>query len=425
MKLISLEVNGDKSIAHRAVLASLLSEPGSVYKIFNIPDSQDVEASVEAVISLGAIVRESDDGIEITTPYKLNPCRINCRNSGTTMRLLMGILAGRMKLGEEVILYGDESLSKRPMDRVSLPLMMMGAHIVLDDEKFSPVEIIGVSSLSALDYALPIASAQVKSALLMAALSADGESLISGKIQSRNHTENLLEYFGAYFVQQKNQFRVQGGQVLYPQDVRVPGDISSASFWVFCAAIARKQIVIKQVGLNETRLGFIHAAQKMGIDVDYKIRSHEFEKSGELKVKGDWSEMNSIHIQSEEVASLIDEVPLLCILMGMAKGESRIDGLAELKYKESDRFLALQQILKALNIKFYIIAESHSMVIQGSGKLKLGNLGELVDSMDHRVIMLIAILEKTFLCDLGIKYPDMVGISYPEFWNHLEKVYEH
>lgn len=406
---MKLKINSDKSLSHRAILASVLS-CSRPYKIRGLTLSLDIKRSLDAVQNLGVKVSQTGDEM-ILHPGKLTSSEIDCGNSGTTMRLLLGLLAGRRVSAS---FLGDQSLKFRPMDRVILPLQMMGAEI---DDNY-PFYLKG-RELRGIDYTLPIASAQVKSALLFAALSARGETVLRGKLKSRNHTENLIRFWGGK-VEEEETLRISGEQKLVPKDLDIPRDLSSACFWISLGILQKQEVILENVLLNPTRLGFLKILKKMGVPISWKKDGREWEESGTIILDGGSYELSPFRVDESEISSLIDEIPLLCILAGLVKGDSYICAVDELKVKESNRVLAIEKLLGGLGVKYSFTGRD--FMIQGQGKVSNGDFFYLCStSLDHRIIMALGILEVFFQRKFEGLNRSMVSISYPEFWEERKK----
>ena len=408
---------GDKSIAHRLVLLSLLADKKIIIK--NLPDSQDVCSSLNIVKKLGVEVCWSDEGKTVVLiPLKskdlgVEEIVLDCGNSGTTARLLCGILAnlkGRFKL------VGDESLSKRPMERVVRPLAdLMGVNI-RSTEGHLPVFIEANGKTKAADFFNQTGSAQVKSAVLFAGLAAEGKTIVREQFLSRDHTERLLSYLLL-----KEQ---SGGQpacsTLFPfaisddrLNICVPGDISSAAYFIVLSLITKRSLKIDNLLLNPTRTGFLKVLKRMGADIEVQIKEDIWEPVGNLIVKG--GELKAADITPEEIPSVIDELPILAVAMAFAEGKSRVCGASELRVKESDRISCLISQLKKVGINCSEFDDGYEII--GGSKI---NSAELDSFGDHRLAMSFAVLAKCAGADLKVKGRESAEISFPEFYNYLE-----
>jgi 3-phosphoshikimate 1-carboxyvinyltransferase len=412
-----LTVPGDKSIGHRAVIFASLAHGTS--RIYNLSGGEDNRTTVCAFRNLG--VRISEDGGVLTVEGKgweglrAPKTVIDCGNSGTTMRLLSGVLAG---LPFVSTLAGDASLSKRPMQRVIEPLGRMGARIESREGKgCAPLEIHG-GRLKAIRYAMPMASAQVKSAILLAGLQAEGVTVVEEPQQSRDHTEIMARAFGAKLdVAGGRTISVEGGCKLSAMDVRVTGDLSSAAFFMVAAAtVPGSDLLIRDVGCNPTRSGLIDVLRRMGASVDFiGMRKEAGEPVADIRVRG--GALKGVDIGPEMVARTIDEYPALAVAASLAKGATTISGAKELRYKESDRIAVMTEQLRTLGVK--VDEREDGMTIEGRGRFE----GALVKSYgDHRVAMSLAIAGLSSGGGVEIDDTACADISFPGFFDLLERV---
>ena len=414
-----ITVPGDKSIAHRAVIFSSIATGRS--RIFNLSGGDDNSRTVRAFKQMGVeIFRDGDalcidgqnwDGLRVPGE------RIDCGNSGTTMRLLSGVLAGRPFSSE---LDGDTSLRQRPMQRIIAPLKLMGAKIrSKTGNGLAPLEIHG-ENLTGVRYRMPVASAQVKSAIILAALQARGVSMIEEPQKSRDHTEVMLRGFGGNLGIDGSLITIEGGQSLRAQDVHVPGDISSAAFFLVAGAIIPgSDLTIRNVGLNPTRDGVVEILRRMGVTLDcFNERYEAGERVADIRVRG--GALNGLTVGSEMVARTIDEYPILSIAAALADGVTTFLDVKELRYKESDRLTAMSEGLRRLGIE--VEEREDSMSIQGDMQFQGG---EIRSYGDHRIAMAFAIAG---LCsEVGIAIDDAacVDISFPSFFDLLRKICLH
>lgn len=416
----SLRVPSDKSISHRAIILPSLAEGKSVIK--NFLKAGDTLTTVNIYRKLGVQIYERDNTfyIEGKGGYGLKEPEdiLDMGNSGTTTRLTLGVLSGQDFF---VTMTGDDSLRRRPMKRVAKPLTQMGAKI--DGRKngeFLPISVRG-GNLKGIEFFNEKMSAQVKSALLLAGLYAQGTTTVIEPVISRNHTENMLKSMGANIVESffENRYVVSitKSTNLEPIEISVPADPSSAAFFAAAAAIVPKShIELKDVLINKTRDGFFRKLKEMGAYIEYKNKRKEAgEQIADIIVK--FSELRACKVVKEEVPSMIDEIPLLAIVATQAEGETIITGAEELRVKESDRIKAIVDNLKNLGIEVEELPDG--MIIKGKQKVK----GGFVDSFkDHRIAMGFSILGLVSEEGITIKDADCVYISYPEFYQHLEKV---
>lgn len=334
---------------------------------------------------------------------------LDCGNSGTTIRLLMGLLAGKPYSST---LTGDASLAKRPMERIAIPLRMMGAEI---NANF-PVHIQG-APLHGIDYELPIASAQLKSAILLAALQAEGRTTLTGKIQSRDHTERMLRYFGVNLEWNEEMISIVGPQRLKAKPFQIPGDPSSAAFWIGGAAIVPGgDVQIHKVSLNPTRLAFYEVLRTMGAAIRYTEKGGNTELYG--TIRGTYAPLKGIKVPQEVIPYLIDEIPLLSVIAVFAEGETVIKGIEELRYKESDRIEAVCENLKKMGAEVH--STQDSIVIEGPQKIH----GATIETFhDHRIAMAFSIAALQAEGTTTIQNSEIASISYPNFYETLEVLY--
>jgi 3-phosphoshikimate 1-carboxyvinyltransferase len=411
---LKLGLPGDKSISHRALLFGALAEGKS--EISNLLMSGDVNATRRCLERLGIRFRDSDHKVVVSGRGLQGPSApsddLDCGNSGTTMRLLMGLLAGQNFRSR---LTGDESLSHRPMKRVSAPLTEMGAAIKLRDDNYAPVEIEG-RNLQGIDYELPVASAQVKGALLLAGLYAEGETILRGQIRSRDHTERLLSHFGAHLRITNDSLGILGHQKLSARRIAVPGDISSAAFWMTAAGITPEaRVEFEDVGLNPTRMGFLRVLRRMGTQVEWNLVSDDPEPSGRLWVR--YGSLRGIEVAPSEVPFLIDEIPLIAALAVHAEGETRVTGAAELQLKESNRIDAVARGLRAMGAEIEVLPDGFA--IEGPQRLR----GARIDPQgDHRMAMVFSILGLRAEGETEITDAECVQVSYPSFYEILAEL---
>ncbi|MBI4522884.1 MAG: 3-phosphoshikimate 1-carboxyvinyltransferase [Deltaproteobacteria bacterium] len=410
-----LTVPGDKSIGHRAVILGSVAEGES--RVFNLSGGEDNRRTVQAFKDLGVEMREEGQSLRIqgrgwnalTDPGRV----IDCGNSGTTMRLLSGVLAARPFVS---VLDGDASLRQRPMRRIIEPLGKMGAEIVSRNGKgLAPLEIRG-GILQGIRYTLPVASAQVKSAVLLAGLQAKGETWLEEPQKSRDHTELMARAFGARISVEGRAVLVEGGQSLKATDVHVPGDLSSAAFFIVAAVlIPGSEVVIRSVGCNPTRSGVVEILMRMGARIEFlNQRIEAGEPVADLRVFG--GRLRGVDVGPEMVARSIDEYPVLSVAGALAEGVTTISGARELRYKESDRIAAMAQGLRRLGVE--VEEREDGMAIHGKERLN-GNRVETYG--DHRVAMALAIAGLSSDGGVELDDSDCVGISFPGFFASLEK----
>jgi 3-phosphoshikimate 1-carboxyvinyltransferase len=409
-----ISVPGDKSISHRAAMFAGMADGTTVIEGF-LP-SEDCLCTVKAMEAMGAVVEplEELEGVGLVKmaitghgpKLKAPTGPIDCGNSGTTIRLLSGILAGQDFTAEMI---GDASLSKRPMKRVADPLALMGAKVEGQGEKIcAPLRITG-SPLKPITYTLPMASAQVKSAVLLAGMFAPGKTTVIEPVATRNHTERIMSHFGVKWLRDGNAISVYGGQVPRATDIVVPGDISSAAFWMVAAAASPgQQITLKNVGLNPTRTGVISVLLKMGAHIASYETDSMGEPRGNVVVQG--GELNATVIGGEEIPNVIDELPILAVAGALARGNTLIKDARELRVKETDRIAAVAENLRRMGVE--VIEYEDGMEIIGGAKLR----GATITTYhDHRIAMAFAIAGMFAEGETIIEGSECINTSYPGF----------
>lgn len=410
----SIRVPGDKSISHRSIIFGSLAEGET--KVYDILRGEDVLSTMQVFRDLGVEIEDKDGVVTIQgvgmDGLKAPQKALNMGNSGTSIRLISGVLAGA---DFEVEMFGDDSLSKRPMDRVTLPLKKMGVSISGQTERdLPPLHLKGTKTLTPIHYELPIASAQVKSALIFAALQAHGQSIIIEKECTRNHTEDMLRQFGGDLSVDGKKITVQGPQKLSGQTVVVPGDISSAAFWLVAGLIVpNSRVVLKNVGINETRTGIIEVIRAMGgklelTDVD------PIAKSATLTVET--SDLKGTEIGGALIPRLIDELPIIALLATQAQGQTVIKDAEELKVKETDRIQVVTDALNSMGAT--ITPTADGMIIKGKSVLH----GARVNTFgDHRIGMMTAIAALLVADgEVELDRAEAINTSYPSFFDDLE-----
>ena len=410
----SIQVPGDKSISHRSIIFGSLAEGET--KVYDILRGEDVLSTIQVFRDLGVEIEDKDGVITIQgvgmDGLKAPQNALDMGNSGTSIRLISGVLAGA---DFEVEMFGDDSLSKRPMDRVTIPLKKMGVSISGKTERdLPPLHLKGTKKLTPIHYELPIASAQVKSALIFAALQAQGESVIIEKECTRNHTEDMLQQFGGHLSVDGKKITVQGPQKLIGQKVIVPGDISSAAFWLVAGLIVPdSRVVLRNVGINETRTGIIDVIRAMGGKLEV-TEIDPIAKSATLTVES--SDLKGTEIGGALIPRLIDELPIIALLATQAQDVTVIKDAEELKVKETDR---IQVVADALNrMGADITPTADGMIIKGKSRLH----GARVNTFgDHRIGMMTAIV--ALLVEDGeveLDRAEAINTSYPSFFDDLE-----
>ncbi len=417
-----LRVPSDKSITHRAFILGALAYGETLVKEPLI--SEDTRATLEILKNLGTEVKENDNEIIIrgrnfifTEPKEI----LDCKNSGTTARLMSGVLATQPFFS---VLFGDESLRERPMLRVVEPLREMGAQIDGREEGNKlPISIRG-GKLKGISYFNKRASAQVKSCLLLAGLRAEGVTEVIEPVLSRDHTERMLKLFGVEVItipeERGHILKVKGGQELKGTEIYCPADPSSAAYFAALATLAPEgSLKLKDVLLNPTRDGFYRKLLEMGADITFEnTREISNEPRADLIVRP-VERLKAVKVEPEEVPSMIDEIPILAILMALADGVSEVRGAKELRYKESDRIKAVVHNLRKMGVKVEELEDG--FIIEGTEKLK----GAKIETFgDHRIAMAFAVAGLVTDEEVIIDRPECVSISYPQFWDDLFKIVE-
>lgn len=413
-----LVIPGDKSISHRAIMLGALSH--GVTTIDHFLTGQDCRTTAAAFRQLGVPVDVHGDhatvhgvGFEgLQAPSQT----LNMGNSGTTTRLMMGILAGQ---NFDTRLSGDSSLNKRPMKRVSEPLAQFGGEVVTSDGGTLPATVKG-HQLHAADVQLAVASAQVKSALIFAALQADGVSTIREKLPTRDHTELMLRQFGADISTSTDRLTitVHPHPHLEGQHILVPGDISSAAFWMVAAAItADSKVTLDKVNLNPTRTGIIKVMKRMGAQLDIDQLANDGEPLGDITVSS--SHLRPATVTADDVPAMVDELPLVALLAAKADGTSKITGAQELRVKETDRIHTVATTLQQLGVQIEELPDG--WLITGRPDWQIQN-PTFTSYGDHRLGMLVAIAALTSSRPLTLDDADAISVSYPGFFADLKKL---
>ena len=410
----TIRVPGDKSISHRSIIFGSLAKGET--KVYDILRGEDVLSTIQVFRDLGVSIQDDGDVIRIQgvgfQGLQTPTAPLDMGNSGTSIRLISGVLAGQ---DFAVTMVGDDSLSKRPMDRVAIPLRQMGVEIAGQGEcDCPPLHEKGTHQLQAIHYRLPVASAQVKSALIFAALQAEGESTIIEKEKTRDHTEDMIRQFGGEIQVDGKTIHIQGGQEFKGQTVIVPGDISSAAFWLVAGLILPDSVIkIENVGINQTRTGILDVIQEMGGDLTMEDRD-EKAVSASLTVKT--SSLKGIRIDGELIPRLIDELPIIALLATQATGQTVIADAEELRMKETDRIQVVADSLNAMGAN--VVPTEDGMIITGPTPL---HGADLETFGDHRIGMMAAIAallvsEENVMLDRA----EAINTSYPSFFEDLE-----
>lgn len=409
-----IAVPGDKSMSHRAVIFGALAEGQT--QIYNFLFSDDCLKTVEAFKKLGANIQLKNDYIIVDSEgyksFQEPNSLIDLGNSGTTARLLLGLLSA---LPVSVTLTGDKSLQKRPMKRVIDPLSQMGAEFIHQQFRL-PITVKG-STLNPIKYELPVDSAQVKSAIILAGLLTNGETVIIEPNRTRDHTERMLPIFNGEISRKGHKIIVKGKQTLTGASIHIPGDFSSAAFWIVGALITPKsELILENVGLNPTRIGLIEVLKRMGANIEINTTHYIGEEPvGTVNVK--YSKLKPTTVQKEEIPLMIDEVPLLALAATQAEGEMVISNLEELRYKETDRIRAIGEVLTTLGAQI----EEGKDYVKIKGKTAL-NGGEIESYGDHRIAMMGAIASLITNESVSIRQSECINISYPNFFEDFRQL---
>jgi len=406
----------DKSISHRAIMISSIAKGGSIIR--NFLDADDPMRTLQAFRSMGInieIIKRDQvkvygKGLKgLISPKDI----IDCGNSGTTMRLLSGILAAQEFIS---ILTGDESLKRRPMERIITPLSLMGAEIESHEGGYPPLKIKG-GRLRPITYKTPVASAQVKSCILLAGLYCNGVTTVIEPSRSRDHTERILSYVGADIKSEGLAVSIRGGKELSPLDLTIPGDFSSAAFFIVAGLITpRSEIIIKNTGLNPTRTGLLDILKEMGADIRIENkRDVSGEPVGDIIVKS--SRLHGIDIDPEIVPRAIDEFPVICVAASLAQGRTIIKGASELRVKESDRISTMATELRKMGVDIEELEDG--LIINGREDLLPARL---YSHGDHRVAMALMIAAMRARGECTIEDIECVNISFPQFPSILKRL---
>ncbi|HEU5278896.1 MAG TPA: 3-phosphoshikimate 1-carboxyvinyltransferase [Gaiellaceae bacterium] len=412
-----IAVPGDKSISHRAVLLGGLADGETRVRGFG--RSADTQSTIDAMRALGVEIEDEADDELIVHGVGLRGLQppeepIDAGNAGTLMRLLTGILAGQKGRFE---LTGDESLRSRPMDRVAEPLTRMGAHVETSNG-LPPVVIEGSDTLKGIEYALPVASAQVKSAILLAGLNAGGTTTVIEPAPTRDHTELMLEAAGARVRRRPTSVSIEPASRLHLPEVVVPGDFSAAApFIVAATLLSGSELTIHDVGLNPRRIGLLDVLERMGGRISiFNRRKLGGEWIGDVDVRS--AELTATDVGADEVPLLVDELPLFALAAGSARGNSRLSGAGELRVKESDRIESVTNGLRTLGVR--IRASDDGFEVRGVPARPTG--GRMGSGGDHRIAMLGAVAGTVSREGVEVGDSEAVAISFPGFFDLLDSV---
>ena len=417
-----ISIPGDKSISHRSIILASLAEGSS--RIYGFLEGEDCLATIEVFKKMGVGISLKDGicsvdgkGLEgLKEPDQV----LDFGNSGTSVRLCAGLLSAQRFSS---VLIGDESLSTRPMQRIVDPLTAMGANISASDEGTLPITINSVQSLQSIEYSLPVASAQVKSCLMLAGLFAEGETRIKENVITRDHTEKIFLEFGIPIeIFSEKTFKticINKIQRIEPKDIRVPGDFSSASFFILAALICPNSFLrLNNVGINDTRIGFLHALRNMGANIDLINQRDTPEPTADILVKT--SVLKGITLDTALVANMIDEMPAFFMAAALAEGMTIVKDAKELRTKESDRLQAMADSLNAFGISYQL--SDDGIVIHGIGSKGILNSAEIDSYGDHRIAMASAIGSLRSDDEVRISDCKNVNTSFPNFINICKSV---
>ena len=418
MKLIgNITFKGDKSISHRAIMLASICNGESI--ITNVPDSEDINSTISALRNCGISIKKDDYQLTIIgNTFKTPKKEINCQNSGTTMRLLSGLLSFK-KI--KCTLVGDSSLSRRPMDRIVIPMNKLGIKAT-SNKGYPPIELIDFKNTELDNITIDLPSAQVKSCMIFSLLGTRKKIRISEKFKTRNHLELMLQsLFKELITVSEGYIEINpiNSQKMNGFNVEIPGDISSASYFIVAASLINKsRLVISNLLLNKSRIGIIDTLKKMGanLKISYDENAHSFnEPIGTLTING-VKTLKAVNISSDHIPAMIDEIPILSLACAYAEGESVISGLDELRHKESNRLDGIYNILSSMGVDVKINKDS----IRINGSNKLYNTNKLNNCNDHRLAMMISIAQMKE--NNSIDYPECINVSFPDFKDILHKV---
>ena len=409
----TISLPGDKSISHRSIM--LASIASGISHITNLNDGKDLHSTIKAMQSCGALIKQEKDTIIVTGSSLANPKKpIDCGNSGTTSRLLTGLLSSQHL---SFSLIGDESLSKRPMNRVIKPLKEMGC-IIKSNDGLLPLHIDASKRFNGIDYKMPIASAQVKSAIILAGLGANNASHVKELKHSRDHSEIMLESMGANIIVDGENITVNPlSSKLKSFNMDIPADPSSAAFFIALAALLKgSDLTVKNILLNPTRTGFIDVLGKMGVQgLVSNPTINNGESCGDIQFIG--SNIKSCDVPAHMIPSIIDEIPILAVIAAFAKGRTVFHQVEELRFKESDRLDAIIQNLQSFGINAF--EEKNNLIVDGGKPTKMA---KILSFDDHRIAMAFIILSLVAFKDFDIDNTDCIDISLPGFFDILEEI---
>ncbi len=416
----AIDIDGDKSITHRAMMIASIANGTTT--ILNYLKAKDCLSTLNILKALGVKLVVSENSLEIEgvglKGLKEPSLPLNAGNSGTTMRLLTGILSGQDFLS---VLYGDKSLSKRPMRRIIGPLKSFGANLYgRDKNKYPPIVILPCNKINNFRYHSEIASAQVKSSILFASLFNNDKSIYSEIYQSRDHTERMLKTFGADISLDDNKIFISGNKELIATDIEVPGDFSTASYFLGLAGTYESaHLLIRNVNINHTRTGLLEVLKDMGLN--YELLNSKLvnnEPVADIEVKN--SKLSNINVSKESIAQMIDEIPLLAFIASQASGVMIIEGIKELAYKESDRIKSTKYLFDKFGLKIEITKDK--MIIRGNNTIKVKQPIQINHFGDHRVAMTAIIMSLVLKKEIILNHPEVIDISSPNFLENINKI---
>jgi len=409
----TIAISGDKSISHRAIMISMLAEGKT--NIYNFLESEDTLITINVARQLGININQHSNYFEVEG-NGLNGIQqpnesLYFGNSGTSMRLFMGILSAQ---NFPSILTGDESLSNRPMERVAEPLRKMGANINMENDK-APISIYPAKKLMGVEHVLDIPSAQVKSAILLAALYVNSKTVVVSESITRNHTELMLQYFKYPIKYNDKKIELNTGKLKSIDKLEIPCDFSSAAFLILATILAKNShIVLENVGLNPTRIGFLKILEMMGANIKTNIDQNQFEPSGTIEIKS--SQLHGIDVPKYLIPLSIDELPLVFLAAACAKGITTVKNANELRLKESDRIKSMKTILTAFSIN--VVEHNDGLTIEG-GRIKGGEINSFGD---HRIAMTALIASVCSEDDVLVKNTKNIDTSFPDFIAVMNKI---
>ena len=409
----TISLPGDKSISHRAVMLASIAD--GVSELTNLNDGKDVQSTIKALQACGALIENDDKKLIITGTTLSNPKKpIDCGNSGTSARLLSGFLSSQ---GLQFSLTGDDSLSSRPMDRVIVPLTQMGCHIE-SNNGLLPLIVDASGPLNGINYKMPVASAQVKSSILLAGLGAESSSNVSEINTSRNHTEIMLHHMGATITVMDRDIRIEPlSSSLESITMDIPSDPSSASFFIVLTVLMKEsQVTVRNMLLNPTRIGFMNILNKIGIPATISNQHHmNGELCGDVSVKS--SSVDGFEVSSYAIPSIIDEIPILAVLAAAGKGKTVFNGIEELKFKESNRVQAIIDNLINFGIKAY--EQDNSLIVEGGKPTQMPTIQSFDD---HRIAMAFVVLSIAVFGDYKLDNKACIDISLPGFFDTIKEM---